>query len=258
MNITDSCLDWNEIVLKLEGEIAEHFKESFFKSWESTGKLTRKRVKRVLHKGFEIIHEIPSDRIKSTESGYVRVIRRARKEILIVTPYFIPSSKIRKALNAAMKRGVKVKVILPLISDIRAIDILRTHLLGPLSKKGIQFFYYVGNVQNRAQKREVVPEHPKNERQHRFFDKPEILHSKLLVVDDKFFILGSSNLDYRSFMHNFEVNLLGKNQGIIRELRRYFKETLAKCRPFDYEKWKRRSSLNKLMEIFLLLIRTYL
>jgi cardiolipin synthase A/B len=230
MNITESCLDWNELVLKLEGELAGHFKQAFFKSWESSGKLTKKRVKNILHKGFEIIQEIPSDNVKSTESRYAMVIRRAKKEILIVTPYFIPSSKIRKAMHSAIRRGVQVKIILPLISDVRAVDILRTHLIGPLSKKGIKFFYY----------------------------QPGIIHSKLLVVDDKFFIMGSSNLDYRSFIHNFEVNLLGKNRRIIRELRRYFKETLAECRPFDYEKWKRRSSFRKLLEIFLFFVRTYL
>lgn len=229
MNITESCLDWNELVLKLEGEIAGHFNESFFKSWESVGKLTKKKVKNILHKGFEIIHEIPSHRHRVTEGEYEKAIRRAKKEILIVTPYFIPSSKIRKAMHSAIKRGVKVKIILPLISDVKVIDILRTHFLGPLSKKGIMFFYY----------------------------QPRILHSKLLVVDDRFFILGSSNLDYRSFIHDFQINLMGNNRSIVCELRRYFNETLAECKAFDYLQWKSRSSFGKILEIFLLFVRTY-
>jgi cardiolipin synthase A/B len=229
-NITESCLDWNELVLRIEGDIGEAFRKSFFQSWDVVGKLTEERVNNILHKGFEIIQEIPSSKYKSTEKKYAQMIRNAKKEILIVTPYFVPSSRIRKALYAATKRGAKVRIIVPLISDVRMVDIVRTHYLGPLYRKGIEIFYYL----------------------------PKTLHSKMLVVDDKFFILGSSNLDYRSFLHDFEVNLFGNNRRIIRGLREYFNETLAQCNHFDYRQWRRRSSFGKILEIFFLTIRRYL
>lgn len=228
MNITEDCLEWRELVLRLEGIISISFKHSFLKSWEIYGHISRKKIRSIIYKDFEIIHDIPSFIKKATENKYLRLIKKAKKNIRIETPYFVPSLKIINAFSKAVKRKVNVELIVPYYSDVRIVDILRNRYLGRLSKKGINIYYY-----NR------------------------ILHSKLLIIDDNYFLLGSSNLDYRSFNYQYEINFIGTNKKMICNLKEHFNETLSDCFPFDYNHWKRRSSFKKILEIIMLHFKHY-
>jgi cardiolipin synthase len=230
LNIGSKFLKWRELVLKLEGDITSAFSKSFTKTWESYGDFNPKRMKSIVHKGFEIIHDFPSYVHRLTEKKYIKLINNAEKEIRIETPFFIPSLGIRNAFENAIKRGVKINVIIPYKSDIRIADLLRDSYLGKLHKAGVNIYYY----------------------------KPENLHSKLLIVDNKFFLLGSSNLDYRSFIYQYEINFFGKNSQIIKSLNEYSKKTLLDSTLFDYNDWKKRSSFKKILELLMLLVRDFL
>lgn len=228
-NITQSCLKWRELSARLEGDIAGHFAVSFARSWNLYGKITKKKIKRIIHKGFEIIQDIPSDEEQLTKSKYIELIKNAKKDIFIETPYFVPSNSIRNALANAVKRKVNVHIIIPYVSDVQILDLMRNRYLGSLYKKGVHIHHYI----------------------------PPTLHSKLLIVDNNFFMLGSSNLDYRSFIHQYEINLLGKDKDMIFALRKHFFETLSKSRPFSYEEWRSRSSLGKIVEMIVNLGHEY-
>lgn len=228
INIVD--LDWRELVLRIKGPISLDFSKSFMKSWSLSGKLTKSRIKTIIHKGFEIINDIPRDMKQMTESKYAKLINNAEKEILIETPYFAPPIRIRIALAKAVKRGVDVKIILPYKSDVKLMDILHNRYLGRLHKEGIKIYYYF----------------------------PKVLHSKLLLVDDKFFLLGSSNLDYRSFIHNHEINLFGNDARIIKSLKEFYNSGLKYSKKFDYKQWKSRYSVLKLVEMLLSWFEHYL
>jgi len=229
-NITKTCLDWRELVIRLEGDISPLFAEAFLHSWESYDKQASKRIKSLIHRQFEIIRDIPSSTYRVTERRYIQLINQARNKIMIETPYFVPSISIRSALSKAVKRGVKVLIILPYISDIRIMNLVRNRYLGLLYKNGINIYYFM----------------------------PKGLHSKLLIVDDRIFLLGSSNVDYRSFIHQYEINFIGKNREMILALKNYFNKTLSKSKPFNYEEWRKRSSIKKIHERILFLIREYL
>ena len=221
-NITENCLDWRELNLRIGGDITRHFADSFKYSWNLSQKLNKKKLKLVLHKGFEILHDIP--RIKGfMQNKYVKMLKQARSEILIETPYFVPTLRIRRALRKAVKRGVRVKIILPHKSDLFLFDIIRNRYLSSLYKAGVEIFYYM----------------------------PRILHSKLLMVDNKFFLLGSSNLDFRSFFQDHQLNLFGRDKKMISELRKFFDSGMAHSKPFNYEEWKSRSSFTKIIELVL-------
>ncbi len=228
-NITASCLEWRELSIRLIGGIAGHLAVSFGKTWKRYEKISKEKIRRVIHEKFEILEDIPADLEQLTRNKYVTLIDKAKKEILIETPYFIPPFKIRKALKKAIRRGVTVKLIIPFISDVKIADLLRTRYLGKLHRKGVQIFYYL----------------------------PQTLHSKLLIIDDSFFMLGSSNLDYRSFVHQYEINLIGEHTGIITALKKHFRETLSKCKPFSYAEWKKRSSFIKIIEAIFASIEMY-
>jgi cardiolipin synthase A/B len=229
-NITALCLEWRELALRLEGPISKEFARSFMNSWESYGQISKRSVTSLIHKGFEIMAHMPASSRTSVEKRYVRLIKRARKEILIETPFFVPSPLLRQALARAAARGVRVRLILPLRSDTRVIDTVRSRYLGWLYTRGIDIYYY----------------------------RPGMLHSKLLLVDDRFFLLGSSNVDYRSFMYQYDINLLGTHARIHQALKKYFFETLRNSIPFNYYEWKKRSSFKKIFEMVLMLIRKYL
>ena len=87
------------------------------------------------------------------------------------------------------------------------------------------------------------------------FYYPKILHSKLLIVDNGLFLLGSSNLDYRSFIHQYEVNLLGRDKEILKDLKDYFEENLKISKPFDYSVWKKRTLKSRFVGRILHIIR---
>jgi cardiolipin synthase len=229
-NITAACLEWRELALRLDDSISVHFRDSFLNQWHREDNISFKKIKFMFHKGFEIIHDIPADKEMLAASRYVKIINRARREILIETPYFIPPIRLRKSLYRALKRGVKVTIILPCNSDVTILDIVRNRYLGKFYKRGAHILYYTKGI----------------------------LHSKLIIVDRKYFILGSSNLDYRSFLHMHEINLLGKNKEIIQSLLAYFDSGLKDVRPFSYQEWKSRSSIKKILELLGSLVDTYL
>lgn len=230
MNITNECLDWRELVLRIKSDIARDFVASFQQSWEIYGELDKKRIETIIHKEYEIIQDIPSYLERTTEKKFYNLIKKAKKEIMIETPYFIPSLNLINSLGRAVERGVKVILMIPRKSDVRIVDFARNRYLGRLHKQGINIFYYTEKT----------------------------MHSKLLLIDDSFFMLGSSNLDYRSFVHNFEINFIGKNRQLIKELKEFFNTGLKNSRPFDYESWKQRPSLGKILELILEMFRGYM
>ncbi len=217
-----------ELVMRLNGDITRVFARTFLKNWSEVGNLTPKRIKRIIHRGFEIIQDIPSEIYKATENKYIKLIQSSRKEILIESPYFVPSRGIRKAFARAIRRGVKVKVLIPFKSDMYIADVVRNRYLGIAYRDGVDLYYY-----------------------------PRKTHAKLLIIDSKFFLLGSTNLDYRSFLHQYEINLIGRDPKMIKALKDFFNQGLREASLFNYKEWKRRSSLKKFPELFLYLIRRY-
>ncbi len=228
-NISTEFYNGRELVMRIDGDITKVLEKTFLNSWENAGKLNKKRIKRIIYKSFEIVQDFPSEIHKITEKKYVNLIKKAKKEILIETPYFLPSRSVRKAFVDVIKKGVKVKILIPKISDVAFMDVVMSRYLGIIYRLGVDIYYY-----------------------------KQPLHSKLLIVDNKQFLLGSSNLDYRSFLHQFEINLIGNDKKTINELRESYCSALADSELFNYKEWKQRSSIKKIYELFLLIVRKYL
>jgi cardiolipin synthase len=204
INITASCLKWEELVIRVQGPLAIHLGSSFNRVWKRFNILKIKRMKRIFYEGLEILHDFPSGKVSFTGRKYSKLISAAKEEILIITPYFLPSRKIRRALKNAVKRGTDVRIILPKSSDVKFLDLIRKRYIRSLIKNGIMIYFY-----------------------------PKIIHSKMLIVDNNFFLVGSSNLDYRSFMHQFELNILGINKDLVKDLKIYFYNNLKKAELLD-------------------------
>ena len=229
-NLTGYSRNWRDLNLRIEGEFATVFRPIFEKSY----KLHKfydidsyERIKPVVYKDFRIIQDAPSSYFQSVRNHLAHLIRNAKSEIIIETPYFLPGYVIRRALINAAKRGITVKLLIPLYSDMLTVDLLRNKYLGQLHKSGVQLLFYA----------------------------PNNLHAKCMLVDGSRFSVGSSNFDYRSFRYQFEIMVSGTDQDTIRLLTEHLNETESQCVPFKYEVWKHRGAIVKFVEWLMFPIR---
>jgi len=119
----------------------------------------------------------PADPFETCAMAFLTLIDGARDRIWIATPYFVPDDKIVTALQLAAMRGVEVRVLLPDLSDSRLVYLASFSYLEPLEAAGVEFYRF----------------------------QEGFLHQKVMVVDDSLSVIGSANLDNRSFRLNFEV-----------------------------------------------------
>ena len=229
-NIKEKHLDWHELNIRLENGIAEYFSSIFLDNFKIANKksfMKKWHIFPVRYGLFEIIRDVPSIKFNKIRKRKIELIRQAKKQVLIETPYFLPDKKFRKALKIAVRKGVDVKIIIPKKSDVKIIDILRNRYLGNLHKNGIKIYFY--NKKN--------------------------LHSKFLIIDDVAFSLGSANINFRSLYVEFELNLFGWDKHIIQDLESIFENDLKSTEKFNYKKYLSRSKIQKLTEKILAKVR---
>jgi cardiolipin synthase len=150
----------------------------------------------------------------------LKAINLAKKEILITTPYFIPGETILNALKVAALGGVSVKILAPGISDSKLVNAAAWSYFNDMLKAGVEIFLYLKGF----------------------------IHVKTIVVDDYISIVGTANMDYRSFDLNFEVNAVVYGEGLAAELRAAFTDDLKHSEQILPEIWVKRPVLKKLPE----------
>jgi len=144
----------------------------------------------------------PADVQESCELFYLEAIRSAKKRIWIASPYFVPDEQVVAALELARLRGVEVRILLP-----HRAEHLMVHLAGygyyPTAERvGIQIFRY----------------------------QPGFLHQKVMLVDDELAVVGSANLDNRSFRLNFELSIVVWNRDFAQAVAAMLVEDFAQSR----------------------------
>lgn len=229
-NIVSYAINWRESMFRIKGEIALNFKELFFENLGIYNKFLYDKVaytRTVLYENFQIIRDVPSIKYQPVQRKYIEMIQGAQKDIYLETPYFLPGSRLRKALMDAAERGVKVNIIIPKNSDIHILDILAGRYFGELWEKKVNIYLYLG--QN--------------------------LHSKIFLVDRTYFLVGSSNFDYRSFRFQHEICLYGEHKSLNRQMMAHFNQTLKDCIPFDYHQWVKRPVMQRVIERLLVPFR---
>lgn len=229
-NITAYNLNWRESCLRIEGEITSLFERIFsYDYFQSSRFFQNKKFATKILSGEDllIIRDVPGNIRQPVKRILLKKINLAKSSIIIETPYFLPGSLLKTALINASKRGVNVKIITPKNSDVSLFDILRNKYFGAYYKNGIEIFDYF----------------------------PSNLHAKVFIVDDKFFLTGSSNFDYRSFLFMHEINIGGSQIDILQLLKNHIDASIKDCLVFDYEKWKKRHSFLKLIEWILVPFR---
>ncbi|MBR1626160.1 MAG: hypothetical protein IJ681_03355 [Bacteroidales bacterium] len=230
-NITAYSVSWRELNLRTtDHKLLTVFRRSFRDSFRTYNKYDIPMV--ASNKSYHIddwifIQEYPDSVRQRIKTKYEKLIREAKKSIIIETPYFLPGHTLRKELIDAAQRGVKVVIHVPYHSDVRAVDILRRHYTGILYEAGVKFKFY----------------------------EPSNLHAKSVMIDDEVFCLSSANFDYRSFRYQYEIALVGKEKSIIDQLQQHYVHTEQYSRDFDYTSWKERPNIDRIIEHVLLPFR---
>ena len=141
----------------------------------------------------------------------------------IETPYYLPSEVLDTALKSAALAGIDVQLLLPARSDSRVVDLASHSYLDDLMRAGVKIAFFT----------------------------PGFLHSKLLIVDDDLTIFGSANMDFRSFEHNFEVNVFAYDREFTARMAEIYDCDLRRSRMLTPDVWFRRPRSRRLGESFM-------
>ncbi len=207
---------WRDTHLQIEGPAAVAFQVSFLEDWYYATRTVPDLPVVPVRGGNEdvlIFASGPSEPWGITPAVYCEIIHDVRERIWIASPYFVPDPMLRGALAHAALRGVDVRIILP-----QGID----HLLPWLSS----FSYYP----------QMLAAGVKIWRY-----QPGFMHQKVMLADNDLAIVGSVNLDYRSFMLNFELAAAVRDEGFAREVERMFEADFARSEPEDLTRFEKGS-----------------
>lgn len=160
----------------------------------------------------------------------LEAISSAKKRIYITSPYFIPGESLMDALIIAAQGGLDVKILVPGVSDSNLVNTAASSYYSELIKCGAQIYKY---------------------------DKG-FVHAKTMVVDDDLAIVGSANMDYRSFDLNFEVNAILYSRKIAKQLIEAFENDLKVSTKIDAKSWLERPKYLHLWEKMVRLLSPFL
>ena len=150
----------------------------------------------------------------------LQAINLASEEILITTPYFIPGESILDALIVAALGGVSVKLLVPGISDSVIVNTAAFSYYDDLLRAGVEIYLYTKGF----------------------------VHAKTLVADRKLAVVGTANMDYRSFDLNFEVNAIVYDETLSQELAEIFYADLGDAEKIDPVRWGERPAWRLMLE----------
>jgi len=142
---------------------------------------------------------------------YLHVIKHARDSVMIENAYFLPERRVRRALARAVRRGVKVSVIVPGHSDVKMVEYASDYVLRRLAKRGVEILRWQGPM----------------------------MHAKTAVVDGMWSTIGSYNFDAQSRFNNLEVTLEILDPKLGAEMVEEFNESRANCTLYDEAAWLR-------------------
>ncbi len=217
-NAADHNVAWRDTDLQLEGPVVGELQKLFMQTWEKQrGKpLAQKNYFPALKpQGNEIVRAIgstPDDPYSLMYLTLISAIGNAERQVYLTNAYFVPDRQLLKALIDAAARGVDVKLILPSHSDSEVVfHAGRSHYTA-LLEGGVKIYERAG----------------------------ALLHSKTAVIDGVWSTVGSTNLDWRSFLDNDEVNavIIGREFG--QKMQVMFAGDLAQSKAIDLESWQRR------------------
>ena len=217
---------WRDTMVRIDGPIVAALQGVFAENWlESGGEImTSPRDWPELEPAGPtealLVKSSPADRATSSRVIFQMLIEGAVSHVDISTPYFLPDRAMRRALLRAAQRGVRVRVIVPgPLSDQHLVRLASRRMYGELLGGGVRIHEY----------------------------RSAMTHVKALMVDGTWAVVGTTNIDNRSFEHNDEVNVAFREAAVTARLCRDFEADLAASDEVTLDAWRNRSRIEKLM-----------
>ena len=221
-------LPWRDTDLLIEGPVVAQFQKLFIETWDNQKGATlaaRDYYPALTRQGDEVVRSIGSDPDEPFSQIYVTLIsalNSAESEILLTNAYFVPDPQLMKALTNAVGRGVDVKLIVPSTTDSSLVFHAGRSHYDPLLRGGVKIY------ERRA----------------------ALLHAKTAVIDGVWSTVGSTNLDWRSFLHNQELTAVVLGPVFGAKMQAAFARDLADSDPITLEAWERRPVGDRVKEMF--------
>ena len=219
---------WRDTGMRAEGPVVNRLQAAFCENWiEETGEILAgdmyfPRPALMGTTSTHVAYTSPSGSVSSVQLLYYLAIEAARREVIIQNPYLLPETDAIDALERAVKRGVKVMIMVPSTesTDSPVVQHASHHRFGNLLKRGVRIWEY---------------------------DRT-LLHQKIMVVDDTWSCVGSTNFDARSFEVNDEISVGIVDPSIAAQLKAAFGQDLRYARERHFEEWSNRGLWHKLKD----------
>ena len=223
---TDSKqVGWRDTHIKIEGPAVAALQWTFIDAWVSqdAGDLPeREYFPRLTPVGDKIVRVLATDPARDSEiyKAFILAIQEAKTSVNITSAYFVPDRQFIDALCEAAQRGVDVKLVLPGVTDHGLVFHAGRAFYDELLSKGVRIFQL----------------------------QVAVLHAKTAVIDGTWSTVGSANIDRRSFLHNYELNVMILDPGFGRDMESAFAEDLRDSKEVTLEQWRNRSWSDRIKE----------
>ncbi|NOT24774.1 MAG: cardiolipin synthase B [Acidobacteria bacterium] len=215
---------WRDTMARIEGPVVTALQGVFAENWlECGGEIITSpgdwpRLEPAGATEAMLVKSSPSDRATTSRVFFQMLIDGSVSSVDISTPYLLPDRALRQSLVKAARRGVVVRVIVPgVVTDQRLVRLTSRRLYGELLEGGVRIHEY----------------------------RPAMTHVKALMVDRLWAVIGTTNIDNRSFEHNDEVNVAFRDRDVTACLNRDFQSDLAASDEITLDAWRERSRVEK-------------
>jgi cardiolipin synthase len=221
---------WRDTHIEIDGPAVSQLQTLFVESWQQAGEHTEftpheRYFPQIKPAGDTLVTVVANDSEsddRSLYATYLAAFTHSTKRLWITHAYFAPNEELLAAMINAAQRGVDVRLIVPSFTDSRIVLKGTQATFTRLLKSGVQIYEL----------------------------KDALLHAKSVVVDSAVTIVGSSNLDMRSFLHNDEVNAIVISRDTARRMEEVFQRDQQAARPVELKAWEHRSLWQRTKEFF--------
>lgn len=224
----DGKISWRDTDLQIEGPVVAEYQKLFLETWRSQKAdplEERKFFPPPQRQGTEVVRAIgssPDDPFSLMYVTLISAINSAETEVMLTNAYFVPDPQMLTALKAAAARGVDVRLLLPGHTDSALVFNAGRSYYDELLSGGVKIF----------------------ERRN------ALLHAKTALIDGVWTTVGSTNMDWRSYLHNREINAVVLGTEFGDRMRAAFEKDIAESEQITLEKWRSRTLDLRLMEQF--------
>jgi len=221
-------LPWRDTDVQIEGPAAAEFQKLFFDTWKKQQgpELSEQRyfpdLKEEGSALVRVVGSTPGQDNRITFIVYVSAVTFAEHSVHLTNAYFIPDDQMLNAFTDAARRGVDVKIIVPAKTDSKLALYAQRYNYSVLLESGVRIY----------ERRNAV------------------LHAKTAVIDEVWSTVGSTNMDFWSFLSDDEVNAVILSRGFASEMEKMFATDLAESDRITLDEWKKRPLLPRIREWF--------